>query len=331
MYYFCTYFDRRYLARGLALYESLSAHCAAFELWVLCMDDVAYTELAQRKLTNLHPIALAELEAADPDLLAVKAERTAIEYYFTCTPALPLHIFRRSMQVDAVTYLDADLFFFADPAPLFAELGTGSIAIIGHRFPPQLRCRVAYGIYNVGWITFRRDDNGLACLHWWRARCLEWCYDRVEAGRYADQKYLDRWPELFAGVVVLQHKGANLAPWNLANFALTLADRQVLVDEQPLVCFHFHGLQQLQPWLYHPHLADYKLGPPSALLRRQIYAPYIQTLRALALTAALPGGVRYQTDRPLLRVARALRNGLRLARDIILRRCLFVVGDRVVG
>jgi hypothetical protein len=39
MLHFCTYFDSHYLARALALYDSLQEHCAPFELFVLCLDN----------------------------------------------------------------------------------------------------------------------------------------------------------------------------------------------------------------------------------------------------------------------------------------------------
>ncbi|MCS6880080.1 MAG: hypothetical protein RMK84_04310 [Oscillochloridaceae bacterium] len=254
------------------------------------MDQECYEDLARRQLANVCLIALEDFERDDAALVAVKSERSLAEYYFTCTPSLPLYIFRHFPEQNIITYLDADLFFLSDPGPLFDELGPGSIGIIEHRLPAALRHLEMYGIYNVGWITFRRDEQGLACLQWWRERCIEWCYDRVEPGRFADQKYLDHWPALFPGVRVLQHKGANVAPWNVSRYKLTVRGRQIFVDDQPLLFYHFHGLNQVRPWLYNPRLSYYQLQMSDVLLK--VYEMYIQILQQNVHEDATPASIR---------------------------------------
>jgi hypothetical protein len=144
------------------------------------MDQACHEALARAQLPGLRPIALADFERGDEALLRAKENRTLIEYYFTCTASLPRYVFREEPAIDLLTYLDADLYFFADPDPLFGELGGGSVGIIEHRSSKRLGSLEEYGRYNVAWISFRRDANGMACLEWWRDRCLEWCYDRVE-------------------------------------------------------------------------------------------------------------------------------------------------------
>ena len=191
MHHFCTYFDQHYLLRGLALYASLRRHCPPFQLWVLCLDRTSLEVMAKLQLPGVELIAFEDLERGDPELLGVKGTRSTVEYYFTCTPSLPRFILRRCPEVDRITYLDADLFFFADPEAIFHEMGGHAIAIIEHRFPAHPADSDPFGTFNVAWLSFRRDPRAVECLEWWRERCLEWCYDRFEDGRFADQKYLD--------------------------------------------------------------------------------------------------------------------------------------------
>jgi hypothetical protein len=275
--HFCTYFDKNYLSRGLTLYESLRAHHPEFRLYVCCLDDETYDYLSRRALPGLVPVRLAELEAFDPQLLATRATRTRVEYFFTATPSWLRYVLQRFAEIDLVTYVDADLRFYASSEPLFAEMGGASIAIVEHGFPPELRRRNVYGRFNVGWLSFRRDEQGSACIAWWRERCIEWCYDRLEGDKFADQKYLDRWPELFSSLVVLRHKGVNVAPWNLKARRVRLEGARLCADGDALICFHFHGLKQALGRLYESGLREYRVKLDRGL-RRALFDPYLLEL-----------------------------------------------------
>lgn len=287
VYHFCTYFDHQYLPRGLALYRSLERHSREFRLWALCLDQVAFEVLSRIRLPHFRPIALKDFEKGDHELQKAKRTRSLVEYYFTCTPSLPLYILKNNPEVDLITYLDSDVFFFASPSAIYEELAQRSIAITEHRYTPERRpIMEQYGLYNVGWLTFRRDAAGMSCLTWWRQRCLEWCYDRVERGLFADQKYLDDWPDRFPQVAVLRHKGVNTAPWNLANYNVRVKNRRVRIDEDRLIFFHFHGLKQIQDCIYDPNLALYRVKYSRPIIH-DIYIPYIRAL-AEAVTQIAP-------------------------------------------
>jgi len=304
-HHYCTYFDRNYMARGLALFRSLQAHDPDCELWVLCLDEVALAILSRLALPGLHPIALADFEAGDEALLRAKQNRSRVEYYFTCSPSLPSYLFRIRPDLTAITYLDADLFFFAAPAPIFTEIGAASIAIIEHRFPPAAAVQTdLFGIYNVGWLTFRCDENAAACLTWWRQQCLDWCSDSHTRGQYGDQKYLDDWPARFTGVHVIRHRGANVAPWHLTTYPICSRNGQVWIGDQPLIFYHFQGLKRNSARFYNPQFPEYVAHVETAV-RRQIYAPYIAQLQAVEaeLAALMPvapaqNGIRFAYPRP---------------------------------
>lgn len=277
-HYFCTYFDSSYLPRGLALFRSLQAHCPDFTLWVLCLDEEAYTLLSRLALPGVEIIALADFEQGDDELLQAKTGRSLIEYYFTITPSLPLYVFNHWPEVEQLTYLDADLFFFASPQPLFDEIGDASVSLISHRFPPDAQEQAdAFGIYNVGWLTFRRDENGLACLRRWRGQTIAWCSDTTENGQFGDQKYLDDWPQNFANVHIIQHTGANSGPWNLPTYPITCRDREVFIGDDQLIFFHFQSLKRVREWFYNPRFPEH-IRTVSGVVRRLIYAPYIREL-----------------------------------------------------
>lgn len=280
-HHFCTYFDSYYLTRGLALYESLVRHCPEFQLWILCLDEGASQILSRLKLPHARLIRLEELEARFPELLSAKAGRNRLEYYYTCTPALPAFVLDASAEVDRITYLDADMWFFADPQGIFDELGSSSIGIVPHRYSEKARrLEAKSGVFNVSWITFRRDAEAARCLETWKSQCIEWCYDRPEDGLNADQKYLDAWPSSYSNLHIIEHPGAGCAPWNIANYQVAKNGAAVELDGRPLYFYHFHGLARVSDTIYDPVLSHFD-APVTKQTRDLIYIPYIAALYAL--------------------------------------------------
>jgi len=283
---YCTYFDHNYLPRGLALYHSLQIHAPGARLWVLCLSEPCYQALVALELANLVPCRLADFEAADPDVAATRPTRSTIEYYFTCSPAWKLYVVRNEPEAEWITYLDSDLFFFASPDPVYEEMGNASFGIIPHHFTRRLSQMQRFGIYNVGWVSVRNCDEGVAALRWWRERCIEWCHDYVdvEGDRFADQRYLNRLPGLFPGVHVIRHLGADLAPWNFAERQLEWRDGAVWVDGRyRLLFFHFHGVKRAGRYYFNSHRAFH--APFPSLMRQHVYLPYIEALAAADLVA----------------------------------------------
>lgn len=276
MFDFCTYFDIHYLPRGLCLIDSLERYCPEFTLTVLCLDDLCLERIKGLKRHAVVPVSMAELEAANPELLGVKGDRNRLEYYYTCGPTFIRYALNRDPRVDLMTYLDADMYFYSSPQPLFDAFEGHSIGVVGHHLP-EFRVDIKTGLFNVGWVSFRRDQDGLACLNRWRSQCIEWCYERYEESKYCDQLYLDEWPELFKGFYEFTHHGANVAGWNVGDYRFSLRDGRVFVDNDPLIFYHFHGFKKISANIYNTNLFLH-LRPTPAVLKRNVFAEYIQKL-----------------------------------------------------
>jgi hypothetical protein len=291
---FCTYCDRGYAARLRCLHASLRAQGEPFRLFVLCFDADTEAVVATTRDPSLVAVPLAGLLAADPAYAAVRAQRSRVEFYFTSTPVLVRHCLQHDAAADGMTYLDADLFFFGPASAVFAEQGDASVGIVPHRFPPRLADRANHGTYNVGWVSFRRDADGQACLAWWRERCLEWCHDRLEAGgRFADQGYLDEFPRRFRGVRALEHPGINAAPWNVDSAALGNAGGKPTLHGKPVVFYHYQGIREVAPGWFDPGLGTYQV-PLTPALRDGIYLPYLRRLTAMQARLRREHGIEPQ-------------------------------------
>ncbi len=294
------------------MYVSLRENCPDFRLWILCMDEFTYELLQKLQLERVTIIRLTNFE--NQELLKIKPQRTWAEYCWTCTPALLEYVFRYFPEVDSLSYLDADLYFYSSPEPIFSEMGRKSVMIIPHRFVPWKKTKEKeVGIYNVSMLTFRRDKNGLACLEWWRNSCLKCCALNPGIGQVGDQKYLDEFPKRFKGVHVLKHLGAGVATWNVPQYKATQIRGKVFIDDYPLIFFHFQGLR-----IYAPAIFLTKVPPGSygdrIIYRKLIYNKYFDAIYRAAGTVR-----KYSRGFSLGFVLRPKlgQYGLEIARDLV--------------
>lgn len=275
---FCTLFDSNYLARGLALYESLEKTCSSFHLYVITFDELSFKYLKEAGIRHLTPVSLQDFE--DQELLSVKPTRSIAEYCWTCTPSVILYCIR-TFDLPSCTYIDADMIFYQDPQVLFNELAGSSVLITEHRYSKEYDHSATHGIYCVQFMYFKNDLPGMNALLWWRTKCLEWCYAIPLDGKFGDQKYLDDWTTRFEGVHVLKNLGGGVAPWNLQQFDFHKQAATVLLTLRPsgqsfpLVFFHFHGLKFYTNDAVSCSGTLYEIEDN---VKELIYLPYIQRL-----------------------------------------------------
>ncbi|MCR5289522.1 MAG: hypothetical protein K6E51_05985 [Treponema sp.] len=275
MNYYCTLFDSNYLTRGLALYNSLVAVGEEFTLYAFAFDDVCFDILEHLQLPSLHPISLVEFES--DRLLRIKKTRTRGEYCWTCSCFSILHVLTK-YKVPEVTYLDSDLYFFSKPSILLDEFHDSGkdVLITRHRYTPEYDQSKTSGVYCVQFMTFKNTYKGLEVLNWWCDRCDEWCYNRMEDGKFGDQKYLDDWMTRFDCCHELEHIGGGVAPWNVQQYELRQGPT---VNNQPVIFYHFHGLKWHAFHTYNPH-GGYRLDEN---VKHLLYTPYVLALQEALL------------------------------------------------
>jgi hypothetical protein len=271
---FVTLFDSNYYSRGLAMAESLERVCKEFSLFVVAFDKECARRLNELSKPYLTVITLEEFE--NDALLAVKSNRTQGEYCWTATPFTVDYCFRH-YGLEHCIYIDADLFFYANPVVLWQEMAENDhVLITEHRYTPQYDQTETSGRYCVQFVGFKNSTEGLAVLNDWKVKCLDWCYNIIdrENGRFGDQKYLDKWPDQFAGIHILRHLGGGVAPWNCQQYNLLKRRGSFYISEKttgntvPLVFYHFHDTKENQ---YTGRRYDI-----SRAYRRLLYRPYVR-------------------------------------------------------
>lgn len=275
---FCTLFDSVYLSRGMAMYESLCRRCSDFHLYIFAFDDICYDFFYQHSFKNITVISLKEFE--DEKLLAVKESRSSGEYCWTCTPSVILYVLNH-YNVENCTYIDADLLFFSSPNILIDEVGKDSVIITEHRYTKKYDQTETSGKYCVQFVFFKNDTRARTVLEWWRQACLDWCYYRVEDGKFGDQKYLDDWCTRFEGIHELQHLGGGVAPWNMQQYSFVKKKGKLYGVENEtgrefvVVFFHYHALMFLSR-IFFSFSAFYEKNTRG--IYRYLFLPYISQI-----------------------------------------------------
>lgn len=225
---FCTIVTKYRLHQCIALYNSIRKFIPEAVFAVLCMDEDTNRLLEKAGLPGIRVIPLEQLESSE--LRAVKVDRSIREYCWTMKPVLVQYLIDRYKSFEIIAYLDSDLYFFDNPLKLFVGKENWNVLVTTHKVNKKV---------NSGFIAFRRTRTSNRALEWWRKKCLGWCFDRNEGGRFGDQGYLDSMRKIFDRVKYLKMPGVNIAPWNCFNYDFSFKGGRIYVGRCRLVFFHF--------------------------------------------------------------------------------------------
>jgi len=270
-YNYVTLFNLNYLSRGLVMYQSLNAVAANFTLYIVCFDDATYLILKKLNYPNLVPVSLKEFE--NEELLKIKPGRTAAEYCWTCSSSVIWYCMH-TFKLNNCAYLDADMYFYSDPARIWNESLSSSVFITLHNYSSSYDQSAVSGRFCVQFVGFKNTEEGMQVLREWKDDCIAWCFNRVEDGKFGDQKYLDVWPQKYKGVHIVKDVTAGLAPWNIQQFKV-INDREVIQKNTAKsispVFFHFHGLKIFKNRMVSFTSSYYQIDKQT---RKEFYAPY---------------------------------------------------------
>lgn len=280
---FCTLFDSYYIDKGITLAKSFNDVCPGeFNLFIFCFDEKSQKVLNDLNIPGVTVLSNVDLENEYEILLKLKEERSKAEYCWTCTPVTIEYVLNH-YDVDSCTYIDADLYFFANPKVLFNELGNDNVIITPHRFTNSLKDRRFLnrsGKYCVEFNYFDKSENARKALTWWRDKCFEWCFHLYEKDRMGDQKYLVKFPELFQGVHELENLGGGMAPWNLSQYEyageagaiINIREKASGKIFQP-VFYHFQDIRYLPN-----RKVNIKSNSHDKTLKYALYKPYLKAI-----------------------------------------------------
>ena len=245
---FCMVVSRTRLIQAIACFLSLYKNMDNFKVYILCVDEKCYEFLKEINSDKIVLLTIAELNRED--LLAIKASRKLNQYCWTLKPGFIKHIFTLDDSINRVTYIDSDLFFYQNPNVIFENQPDASVLLSsGEIFLPMYSkefnqtMQTLTGNFNSGFISFKKDINGLQCVNWWDKMCVDSCTSNPEDNKFGDQKYLDDMPFLFNNVYEITTQGINIGHWNYLKYKFTVSNDNVMVNNNKLIFYHFSGFR----------------------------------------------------------------------------------------
>ncbi|MGP7817092.1 glycosyltransferase [Niallia sp. 01092] len=248
---YCTILSKTRLFQFLALIISLNNVTKGnFRFYVLCVDEESYNLLKKINWENVHLYPEEELEE---HILLLKKERKIHEYCWTLKSIFLETLLLKHGDINRVTYMDSDLYFWGNPEVIFEKQPACSVLLTKEeKYNPAWKksfiktLTKITGKYNSGFISFKRDQNSLACLKWWKEKSIESCTILFKKQVFGDQKYLDDMPILFSGICNITTPGINIGPWNYLKYSFSQQKDIVLLDKTPLIFYHFSGVRILE-------------------------------------------------------------------------------------
>ncbi len=235
-----TSFTYSYLSRARVLLESLRRVHPDWEVWAVVVDEAPPGVDAGVALGGFDGVLTpADLGVAPAWLFG----HDLVEACTAVKGRALVHLLGRG--AGWVVYFDPDIALFN---PLDG-LDGGSIVLTPHQIAANEEAQaiidndvaaLVYGVFNLGFVAVRNDDNGRAFAAWWAARLDEACFDDTARGIFTDQKYCDLVPGLFDGVRIWRDPGCNVASWNLSRRRLAFdAAGRITVNGSALKFYHF--------------------------------------------------------------------------------------------
>lgn len=265
---FATIASGNYVAYVQVLRDSVARHAPDAAFRVLLVDRPSESLDQAIARTGLRATYAHELDLPDFEHLAFKFD--VVELNTALKPSFLKRLFGEGFE--RVCYLDPDIRMLAAPTPVLQTLDTAQIALTPHSLAPVMDTKrpsdidyLRQGSYNLGFIGLRAGPDAHAFLDWWERRCLGQGFNDATYGVFVDQKWVDLALSYFDAVRVLRHPGCNVAYWNLHERMLGKTKAGYTANGQPLVFFHFSGVNANTPHLLSRHQNRHVPEPGSVL------------------------------------------------------------------
>jgi hypothetical protein len=235
-----------HLAKAKTMADSLVKHNPDYQVVIGLVDKLGTVI----NPADFAPHTFVEVEKIQiPDFEEVIRKYTTFEVSCVAKPYFAQYLFEQFSDLERLYYFDADICFFNKLTSVERLLDAHEIVISVHfttdlegQQEPNLRNLLNAGLYNTGFLAFKRSVESLRFIQWWGKRLLTEGYHDFAQGMFVDQLWVNFAPLLFKNVLIDTHSGHNVGYWNFHERVVSQKNNQYYINnEQPLVFFHFSG------------------------------------------------------------------------------------------
>lgn len=249
-----------YLAQARTLRDSLknsNPDILFFVGLVDRLDNVTFEEsfVPDFPLVEIHKIGIEGFEEMC-DRYNITELNTAVKpFYFT-------YFFNQYPEADKVIYFDPDIIVYQPLTELLGNLDKHEAVLTPHlltpindRLKPNELHHLNTGIYNLGFVAFRKSEATIAFIKWWEEKLRYECLIDLCNGLFVDQNWMNFLPIFVQNTHIERDPGYNAAYWNMHERTFSTENGTVLVNQSnPLIFFHYSGYDPAQP----EHISKYQ-------------------------------------------------------------------------
>lgn len=264
-----TIVSSNYLHFARTLMQSVAAQHPEADRYCVIVDRE--TRQARALVKEFQVLELGEIGLPDGDDFLF--QYNILELNTAVKPWAIETLFERGYR--QVFYIDPDIAVYRPLNEVLQAFSTGADVVLtphllspmtDDHHPAELDIRCA-GTYNLGFCALSDSANTRALLDWWQGKLRRDCIIATNSGIFVDQSWMDLVPAMFPNVCVLRHPGYNVAYWNLAQRSVERQGKIITVNGEPLVFFHYSGLNPREPLSVSKHQNRFILEelPPAAI------------------------------------------------------------------